>query len=761
MSQRSKPSIVRAGLVFACGATLLACGPVPEPSVGRSPEALPDDVYALDRPPASPPSNPDFVPEPVSPSSTGVRRFGLRTEGEVIVLEGDSTIVSSGGGAFGITDRNQVAIVREVLSEYPDRFDTIAIFLSFLDQNHAGSAYYQNVKNEVQGIGRNVYDGRDGWGLPPEGRFSGFVNMNTLEQFGGLRGAGSVRSGYHAVLAQELSHRWLMFFQFTDATGMPSQALLGRQDAHWSPLIHAYGSVQDGLDWRDNGDGSFTVLGQENGFAPMDLYGMGIYGPDQVEPFYQIVEASLGGMMLDKSSRIPVGSTIMGRRIDIGIDQVISAMGPRNPPKGTETPYYRSAFVLVTAPGQAESAWRPYLEAVQAAQRTFPETWRDWTLRAGAMCTKVSEPCPEPLLGLHGFAVDDGDDDLVGPGDAFDLGLDVRNDGLGTAENVAVTVTSLSPGVTVASATVSVPAVPEAGVAAVPGSFRVTLGPELECGTSIRLQVRTTSQEGPSFVSPLETTIGNRTLKLDRLDEAPDWTVDPDGTDTAEAGRWALGEPEFVSVLGVITQPATDHSAGDGKLSFHTGPAKGSFFADGDVDGGTTTLESPVFSIGGARYPSLVYYAWRVAQDFSMRGGPVPVAGADLVVQASNDGGVTWVEIDRITEDTEAWTRRVIPLPKLLAPSNRMRFRFSISDPSMSGIVEAGIDDLEIIDILDGCPVPDAPGDPMPMPTPGGGTRKDDEGGCAASAGPADRSSALAAVLLIGLGLALRVRRRR
>ena len=727
------------------------------------PEAPPPDVYANDiHTSAEIPGNPDFVPDPPpAPPTVGIKRQALTAEGEVIVIEGGGDFVSSMGGAFGITDRNQRAIVQEVFTQYPDRFDTIAIFLSFIDQNHAGTAYYQGIANQVQGIGRQAFNSRSSWRLPDEGRLSGFVNMNSVEMFGGLRGAGSAFSSYHAVLAQELSHRWLMHLRFLDAAGMDSDAFLGRQDAHWSPLVDADGSVQDGIDWRDNGDGTFTNFGSENGFAGADLWAMGIWGPEQVEDWFYIVEATLGPDMLDKTSRIPSGATINGRRVDVTIEQVIGAMGPRNPPKGTETPYYRSAFVLVTEPGQPRAAWQPYLDAVQGAQASFPETWKTWSLEAGAMCTKVTEPCAEPELELDGHSISDGGDDLVGPGESFDLSLSLRNNGTGTAENVQVSLFARSAGVTVETGTVTADGVPENGVGAVPTPFRVTLGANLKCGDTISFAVKMKTDQGPTFRSSLDLVIGNQTVRFDPLHEAPDWHVDPDSTDTAGAGTWDLGTPDFISILGVVTQPPEDHTPGEGKLSFHTGVRRGASFSDNDVDGGVTTLESPVFAIGDTRDPSLVFYAWHLAVDFANAAGPAPVSGADLVVSASNDGGETWVEIGRIEDNTEHWRRVAIRLRPFLVPTNRVRFRFQVADPSVAGTVEAGVDDIEVIDILAECPVPPEATDPggVMMKEPEMPEPMDDEGGCGCSAAPTTGGTGAAITALLVLAAVLRRRR--
>ncbi|CAN0547292.1 unnamed protein product, partial [Laminaria digitata] len=163
-------------------------------------------------------------------------------------------------------------------------------------------------------------------------------------------------------------------------------------------------------------------------------------------------------------------------------------------------------------------------------------------------------------------------------------------------------------------------------------------------------------------------TVGTRVVKSDPLNEAPDWTVNPDGTDTALEGQWELGEPGLVTVLGLVTQPGEDHTPGEGKLSFHTGVEGTSFFADNDLDGGRTTLESPVFSLTDSLDPILSFFAWRMTGDFTVNPGPGPVPNSELRVFASNDGGENYVELGVINENTEAWTRKAYRIRDAVEP---------------------------------------------------------------------------------------------
>lgn len=706
----ARPFALFAALPLACAAPVRPDAESPPAEVNPSDHARQQGF----RP------NPNFHPVR---TGYGFIRSGLRLEGQVLVLEGDDRFVTDGGGgSYGITADNQVAIVQEVLAQYPDDFDTIQIYPTFLDEAHVGFAYYQAIRNETAGIGIQTFNDRQGWGLPEEGRLSGFSNMNTMSQWGELPTLDTVEGYYHGVISHELSHRWLFNITFKDPSGNENRSLLGRDESHWSVLAQADGSVMDGNLWRDNADGTFSNLGTDLGFAPLDLYAMGRRRAEDVPDLYYLTEAFKGTMALNKTSPIAMGETVRGNRIDVKMAQVLAQMGPRNPPPGGEDPYYRAAFVMLTRPGEAPAAYQDQLDVLKQVQGHFPETWRRWT--GGGMCTQVTERCPEPVLGLGGQTIRDGGDDRVAPGEAFDLTLSVINTGLGTASGATVSARALNGTATLGADPIAAPAVPQGGTAQLPSAFRVTASATIACGTILPLEVTFQTQEGPAFKERLDLPVGTFQARIDPLDEAPDWQINPEGTDAATAGQWALGEPDFVSVVGVVLQPPTDHSPGESKLSFHTGPRLDGFFSRNDLDGGETTLLSPAFALRDARSPELVFYAWHVAKDLTMN--PAVDLDAPLIVEVTNDAGATWVELGRVTEQTTEWTRVRLPLRGKITPTNRVKFRFRIADDTETGTVEAGIDDLEIIDYVEACPLEQPEPEP-PKPTP---TDRQDEGGC-------------------------------
>jgi len=150
---------VAAMALGACAPTADRGEPTPEAFAARYPNDDSRNQHFVPNP-AFVPQVPDFE----------VRRRALSREGEILIIEGDADTVTVGGpDQFGITEANQVAIVQQVLASYPDEFDTIQIYTTFVDQAHQGIAYYQGIKNTVNGIGTETFDSRGAWGLGPRG----------------------------------------------------------------------------------------------------------------------------------------------------------------------------------------------------------------------------------------------------------------------------------------------------------------------------------------------------------------------------------------------------------------------------------------------------------------------------------------------------------------------------------------------------------------------------------------------------------------
>lgn len=179
------------------------------------------------------------------------------------------------------------------------------------------------------------------------------------------------------------------------------------------------------------------------------------------------------------------------------------------------------------------------------------------------------------------------------------------------------------------------------------------------------------------------------------------WTIGgPD--DDATTGVWERADPS-----GTAAQMEDDHTP-DGTICFVT-DGRGGGQGDYDVDDGKTTLTSPMFDLSGGGAAQLSYYRW-----YSNDTGSNP--GTDYwVVQLTDDDGGSWVTIENTNEADRSWRLMEFTLNDYIDMTDEVRIRFIASDESPGSIVEAGVDDLVLIQSsipLDPADIADSSGEP-------------------------------------------------
>ncbi|HET9327256.1 MAG TPA: MXAN_6640 family putative metalloprotease [Candidatus Eisenbacteria bacterium] len=183
------------------------------------------------------------------------------------------------------------------------------------------------------------------------------------------------------------------------------------------------------------------------------------------------------------------------------------------------------------------------------------------------------------------------------------------------------------------------------------------------------------------------------------------WTVGAAG-DQAVSGVW-----ERVTPRGTPAAPYVDTTPTPGAACFVTqnGPPGGAVGA-ADVDGGSTTLLSPVHTFypgGGYARVEARYRRW-YSNDIGARPDDL------WRVDASNDGGATWVNVETVALGESRWVPVTVDLLARLGDPDRVRLRFVAEDAGEPSLVEAALDDFEILALLQN-PV----GVPAPEPAPG------------------------------------------
>jgi hypothetical protein len=119
---------------------------------------------------------------------------------------------------------------------------------------------------------------------------------------------------------------------------------------------------------------------------------------------------------------------------------------------------------------------------------------------------------------------------------------------------------------------------------------------------------------------------------------------------------------------------------------------------DTDVDGGTTTFATYNYDLTGLYDPWIAYARW-----FSNDQGGAPQTDP-FVVEVSDDGGDTWVLLEQVgPEGAEAmggWHLRGFRISDYVEITDQFRIRWSAADLGDESIVEAGVDALEIFDLV-------------------------------------------------------------
>jgi Zn-dependent metalloprotease len=165
-------------------------------------------------------------------------------------------------------------------------------------------------------------------------------------------------------------------------------------------------------------------------------------------------------------------------------------------------------------------------------------------------------------------------------------------------------------------------------------------------------------------------------------------------TDTATTGVWTRVDP-----LGTGAAPEVDHSE-VGTLCWVTGQGSvGGSLGENDVDGGATTLFSPVFDMATGVDPastfSIKYWRW-----YSTGTGAAPYADT-FIIEISSDL-TTWVNVETVgpangPDTNGGWIQHSFD-PSLLVPlTTTIQMRFIASDLDAGSLVEAGIDDFVVV----------------------------------------------------------------
>jgi len=235
------------------------------------------------------------------------------------------------------------------------------------------------------------------------------------------------------------------------------------------------------------------------------------------------------------------------------------------------------------------------------------------------------------------------------------------------------------------------------------GTYQAAI-PALSCGTYMTYYFTAQTTGGvtwhhpagaPTAVYAATSATSINILASTNLESNAGWTVGA-FDDDASTGIWTRVDP-----IGTAAQPEDDHTDDPGTDCYVTGQGSvGGSLGENDVDDGKTTLHTALFDASSGN-PLVRYWRW-----FSNSTGANP--GKDLlIVDISNDAGdlqsANWTTVETVgptgLETLGGWFQHSFTVSDVILPTLQMRLRFVVADINDGSVVEAAIDDFEVVRI--------------------------------------------------------------
>jgi carboxypeptidase T len=174
------------------------------------------------------------------------------------------------------------------------------------------------------------------------------------------------------------------------------------------------------------------------------------------------------------------------------------------------------------------------------------------------------------------------------------------------------------------------------------------------------------------------------TVYSDNFESATGWTTNPSGTDTATTGQWERGDPAATSSNGPKQLGTTVSGVND----LVTGRLAGASAGEFDIDGGVTSIRSPLITLPstGTLTLSLSWYLAHGSNSSSADFLRVRIVGSTTQTVLNRAGAATDVD--------GTWTVGSANISSFAGQS--VRILIEAADASTASLVEAGVDDVSI-----------------------------------------------------------------
>jgi len=222
--------------------------------------------------------------------------------------------------------------------------------------------------------------------------------------------------------------------------------------------------------------------------------------------------------------------------------------------------------------------------------------------------------------------------------------------------------------------------------------------PNVSSGSVETITVNVYDDDSYIYSKSLQIIIGETELLINQnFEQQNSWVVGDVG-DNASAGIWELDAPNATyDESGNIVQANADYTTNGTVCYLTENSSNPNSPGQSDVDGGKTTLLSPVYNLSEYSGAIASYWKW-----YTNNQGNNP--GTDYwKVQISNDAGQNWLNLENTTSSNNYWKLEQFYINDYINLTSQVQFKFIAEDIYYDGdngtggsLVEAAIDDFTI-----------------------------------------------------------------